>query len=184
METQAKDVMTRDFHALSPDITIWEAVTRFKHATREENRRIFGMIVTDESGNPIGMLSMYDILLFLRPKHIDIWGEMEDIIPEGVFNTSLDRMQLYAQGSRGFIYFVAVMGTTGSRQEPPPELKAGLSRARQVFSQPLALGFGLSRPEQVAPIQGLVDCLVFGSSLIQHLRAGGSSREFISRWRS
>ena len=93
METQAKDVMTRDFHALSPDITIWEAVTRFKHATREENRRIFGMIVTDDSGNMIGMLSMYDILLFLRPKHIDIWGEMEDIIPEGVFNTSLDRMK-------------------------------------------------------------------------------------------
>lgn len=99
-------------------------------------------------------------------------------------NTSLDRMQLYAQGSRGFIYFVAVMGTTGSRQELPPELKAGLSRARQVFSQPLALGFGLSRPEQVEPIQDLVDGLVFGSSLIQHLRAGGSSREFISRWRS
>ncbi|MGM0424404.1 MAG: tryptophan synthase subunit alpha [Thermodesulfobacteriota bacterium] len=99
-------------------------------------------------------------------------------------NTSLERMRLYAQGSRGFVYFVAVMGTTGSRQEFPPELKAGLSQARQIFSQPLALGFGLSHPGQIEPIQDMMDAVVFGSSLIQHLQAGGSSRKFISRWRS
>ena len=93
MEKQAKDVMTTNFHTLSPDISIWEAVSRFKQATHAEDRRIFGMMVTDKSMNLIGMLSMYDILLFLRPKHIDIWGEMEEIIPEGVFATSLNRMK-------------------------------------------------------------------------------------------
>ena len=80
MEKQAKDVMTTNFHTLSPDISIWEAVSRFKQATHAEDRRIFGMMVTDKSMNLIGMLSMYDILLFLRPKHIDIWGEMEEIM--------------------------------------------------------------------------------------------------------
>ncbi len=99
-------------------------------------------------------------------------------------NTSLERMQLYAKASQGFVYFVSVMGTTGSRQEFPPELKTGLSQARHVFSLPLALGFGLSHPAQIEPILELVDGLVFGSSLIQHLRTGGSSKEFLSRWRS
>lgn len=99
-------------------------------------------------------------------------------------NTPQDRMQLYAAESRAFVYFVSVMGTTGSRQELPPELQEGLKMAKEIFSQPLALGFGLNHPSQIEPIQELVDGLVFGSSLIKHLQAGGKSREFMSRWRS
>jgi CBS domain-containing protein len=37
------------------------------------------------------MLSMYDILLFIRPKHVSIWGEMDDIEPEGLFEYTLTR---------------------------------------------------------------------------------------------
>jgi len=93
MATKAKDVMVTDFHTLSPQITISEAITKFQNATQVENKRIYGMMVTDDSNNLVGMLSMYDVLLFLRPKHIDIWGEMEDIIPEEVFDTSLQRLR-------------------------------------------------------------------------------------------
>ncbi|MFW5932014.1 MAG: tryptophan synthase subunit alpha, partial [Desulfohalobiaceae bacterium] len=99
-------------------------------------------------------------------------------------NTPPDRMQLYAAESRAFVYFVSVMGTTGSRQELPPELQESLKMAKEIFSQPLALGFGLSRPEQIQPIQDLLDAVVFGSSLIQHLRDGGSSNQFLAGWRS
>jgi CBS domain-containing protein len=48
-------------------------------ANREQKQRVFGMVVTSEAGALVGMLSMYDLLLLLRPKHIHIWGEMSDI---------------------------------------------------------------------------------------------------------
>ena len=97
-------------------------------------------------------------------------------------NTSLERMRLYAEKARGFIYFVAVMGTTGSRDAFPPELVERLHAAREIFSQPLALGFGINRPQQLEPLQEAIDAVVFGSSLIQHLKSGGTSREFMARW--
>ena len=37
------------------------------------------MVVTDAAGQLLGMLSMYDILLLIRPKHIHIWGEIKDV---------------------------------------------------------------------------------------------------------
>ncbi|MFP4350521.1 MAG: CBS domain-containing protein, partial [Desulfococcaceae bacterium] len=51
----------------------------FKRAAEAEGRKIFGMMVTDAEGRLIGMLSMYDIMLFIRPKHIQIWGMMDDV---------------------------------------------------------------------------------------------------------
>lgn len=75
----AKDVMTEQFYTLAPDISIGEAVKMFKTAGRETGQNVFGMMVTDKNGRLVGMLSMYDILLFIRPKHIHIWGVMDDI---------------------------------------------------------------------------------------------------------
>lgn len=75
----AKDVMSTKFITLRPDIPISEAVRMFKKASEEGRQNVFGMMVTDRDGRLIGMLSMYDILLFMRPKHIHIWGMMDDI---------------------------------------------------------------------------------------------------------
>ncbi len=84
MGTKARDVMDTRYHTLSPQQTIAEAVRLFREAGRREGKRIFGMMVTDDDGRLQGMLSMYDILLFIRPKHVHIWGEMEDIDLEGL----------------------------------------------------------------------------------------------------
>lgn len=87
----AKDILTNRFHTLSPDISLAEATKRFAEASREEGRRIFGMIVIDESGTLRGMLSMYDILLFIRPKHVQVWGTMEDIDVSGLLDVVSER---------------------------------------------------------------------------------------------
>jgi tryptophan synthase alpha chain len=99
-------------------------------------------------------------------------------------NTSQDRMQAYAQRAKGFVYFVSVLGTTGTRSALPPILVRQLCQAREIFSQPVALGFGLSSPEQLQGLENKVDAVVFGSALIQHLRSGGHSQDFLSRWLS
>jgi CBS domain-containing protein len=91
MKTVARDIMDTGFHTIAPETPISEAVKIFKQASREEGRRIFGMMVLDAESKLIGMLSMYDILLFMRPKHVHIWGKMEDIDIAGIIDKSYDK---------------------------------------------------------------------------------------------
>ncbi len=100
-------------------------------------------------------------------------------------NTSLEKMKLYAQsGVSGYVYVVSVMGITGVRQGLPPEVADTLKRAREAFDLPLALGFGLSSPEQLAVIDKDIrpEGAVFGSALIKHLDQGGTAEEFMAVW--
>lgn len=89
----ARDVMTTRFHTLLPDMPIAEAVGLFKRASREEGRKIFGLMVTDRESRLIGMLSMYDILLFVRPKHVHLWGMMDDIEAAGLLDQACERLK-------------------------------------------------------------------------------------------
>jgi len=89
----ARDIMQTKFHTLSPNDTIAEAVTRFQTAIETENKKVFGLMVTDEDDHLVGMLSMYDILLFIQPKHVHIWGEMEDIDPSQLYDERLEKVK-------------------------------------------------------------------------------------------
>ena len=84
----AKDIMSRQFHTLTEEMPISEAVKMFKSAGAIEGRKIFGMMVTNSAGQLAGMLSMHDILLFIRPKHVHIWGMMEDLDVSGMILSS------------------------------------------------------------------------------------------------
>ena len=99
-------------------------------------------------------------------------------------NTSEERMKLYADVSEGYVYVVSVMGTTGERGQLPPEVPQVLERVRKVFSLPVALGFGLKRPEQLdeLPEGERPDAAVFGSSLLKHLDAGRTANSFMKVW--
>ena len=88
----AKDVMIRKFHYLHPGQSIVEAVRQFKIAEKTDNRKIFGMMVIDDA-RLVGMLSMYDILIYIQPKHIGILGEMEDVSPDMLYKNLLNRVK-------------------------------------------------------------------------------------------
>ena len=89
----AREIMQTRFHTLSPHDTIAEAVKHFQKAVTDERKKIFGLMVTDEKDHLVGMLSMYDILLFIQPKHAHIWGEMEDIDPAELYDDRLDKVK-------------------------------------------------------------------------------------------
>lgn len=99
-------------------------------------------------------------------------------------NTTLERMKEYAEVSEGYVYVVSVLGTTGARTGLPPQVADTLRRAKQVFPLPLALGFGLQRPEQIAAIPADIrpDAAVFGSALLKHLDQGKSAQSFLEVW--
>lgn len=100
-------------------------------------------------------------------------------------NTPAKRMQEYANHAKGYIYVASLLGTTGKRKDLPPEARNTLARARQIFSLPLALGFGLHSPAQLSalPVEERPEAVIFGSALLQHLEAGGSGGSFIEKWR-
>ncbi len=98
MNVAVKDVMSRRFHVLSPQMLLSQAVGMFKTAGEAEGRKIFGMMVTDPEGRLVGMLSMHDILLLIRPKHIHIWGAMEDVDIAGLVESSCRQTRLIRVG--------------------------------------------------------------------------------------
>lgn len=69
--------------------------------------------------------------------------------------------------TRGFLYCIAVKGTTGLRDDLSPELGAFMRRVRHNCSVPLALGLGLSNPEQCRRASGMADAVVVGSALVR-----------------
>jgi len=97
-------------------------------------------------------------------------------------NTPEDRLKRYAAKAKGFVYFVSVLGTTGVRESLPEEVLAKLRQVRPLFSLPLALGFGISKPKQVEPFGDLIDAVVVGSALIKAERGGTGAKGFMSAW--
>ena len=89
----ASDVMTRDFLTLKPENSIAEAVNRFQSASGAQGKNVFGLMVTDDADRLVGMISMYDILLFVQPRHANVWQEMEDADQVHAFGELLGRVK-------------------------------------------------------------------------------------------
>ncbi len=71
--------------------------------------------------------------------------------------------------TRGFLYYVSVTGITGARTALPADLVASLKEVRSLVKCPVAVGFGISTPEQVAGLAPYVDGVVVGSAIVQRV---------------
>lgn len=82
--------------------------------------------------------------------------------------TSTDgRLRRAASLSRGFVYLVSRSGITGARAALPEGLATLVARVREVVpTLPLAVGFGISTPEQVREVARLADGVVVGSAVV------------------
>lgn len=83
--------------------------------------------------------------------------------------TTDDRLRQVGELSTGFVYCVAVTGVTGARESMNASLKPYMERVRQHTSQPLAIGFGISTPENVADVGKVSDGAIVGSALINYM---------------
>lgn len=76
------------------------------------------------------------------------------------------RLRLIGQKSSGFVYAVSLTGVTGARKELPSNLANFLDELKQAIELPVAVGFGISRQEQVQEVLKKADGAVVGSALI------------------
>lgn len=77
-----------------------------------------------------------------------------------------ERLAALAAHTRGFLYLVSLTGVTGARSALASDLADFAARARAVAQTPLAVGFGISTPEQAAAVARLADGVIIGSALI------------------
>jgi tryptophan synthase alpha chain len=95
-----------------------------------------------------------------------------------------NRIKLVAEQTTGFIYVVSVTGVTGTRTELPSGIADFIGQVRQYTDQPLVLGFGISQPEQVQQLNGLVDGFIVGSALVKAGASGpDAARDLAQRLR-
>jgi len=74
----------------------------------------------------------------------------------------------------GFLYLVSVVGVTGRRESLATDLEPFLNRARRAANVPVAVGFGISTPDQAQTVGRLADGVIVGSALIEAV--SGSAR--------
>lgn len=87
--------------------------------------------------------------------------------------TAPDRVAEVVKGGGGFVYYISRTGVTGAREELRKELGREVERLRAAISLPVAVGFGISSPDQAGAVAAVADGVVVGSALIQHLDEGG-----------
>ena len=139
-----------------------------KLADQAKQAGVDGVLVTDlvpeEAGEFASLLHTHDLdMIFL------------------VAPTSTDkRLQLVAERASGFIYAVSRAGITGAREDISAEAEKLVERVRRFADLPVAVGFGISTPEQVRDVWRYADAAVVGSAIVAEIERAASPDEAIS----
>jgi len=89
------------------------------------------------------------------------------LVPLVAPTTPPDEVEQIARDARGFVYVVSATGVTGERAALPPELGEVVELVRAAASVPVAVGFGVGTPEQVAEVGRIADGVIVGSRLVR-----------------
>ena len=90
--------------------------------------------------------------------------------------TPKSRIQEATKGGSGFLYYISRTGVTGARQELRADLGREVAALKEQVDLPVAVGFGISTPDQAALVAGVSEGVVVGSALIDALDTGGVRR--------
>jgi tryptophan synthase alpha chain len=98
--------------------------------------------------------------------------------------TSTDaRLKAIAQASTGFVYAVSRTGVTGLRKELADDAQRLVQRLRKITKLPIAVGFGISAPDQFASVGKYADAAVIGSAIVQTIeRSPGKEAQAVAEF--
>jgi tryptophan synthase alpha chain len=95
--------------------------------------------------------------------------------------TPEERIQSIVKGGAGFIYCVSREGVTGMRNDLAPSLAQMTSNIRAHTSLPIAVGFGISTPEQARTVAAHAQAVVVGSAVVNQIAKLGRDPALVSR---
>lgn len=147
------------FSYLNPILRM--GVERF--LARAEAAGAAGLLVTDL---PVGSHPALERRLAAGPL---------DLIPLAAPTTPGARLETILGHASGFLYYISRLGVTGARKALDASLEDQVRGLRKMVRLPVAVGFGISTPEQAAAVAGMADGVVVGSALIAALGRGEGS---------
>ena len=95
--------------------------------------------------------------------------------------TTDDRLRRAAALGSGFLYAISRLGVTGARETLAAGAQTMVERIRNVSDLPVALGFGISKPDHVREVARWADAAVVGSALVDVIAREGASRDLNTR---
>jgi tryptophan synthase alpha chain len=95
--------------------------------------------------------------------------------------TPEDRMELIAKRAAGFIYYVSREGVTGMQQKISDTIASMTAKIRAHTNLPVAIGFGVSTPEQAKTVAAYGEAVVVGSAIVNQIAEHGKSSELVKR---
>ena len=81
------------------------------------------------------------------------------------------RLPVVLRNTSGFVYYVSIMGITGTKAVPVDHVREAVARLRRHTELPIAVGFGIRTPEAAAAISQAADAAVVGSAIVDAIKA-------------
>jgi tryptophan synthase alpha chain len=92
-----------------------------------------------------------------------------------------DRMEYIVKRGRGFIYYISREGVTGMQAQVASNLASQVAKLRAHTSLPIAVGFGISNPEQARLVASQADACVVGSAIVNQIAENGQSPDLVPK---
>ena len=95
--------------------------------------------------------------------------------------TPPDRMELIVKRGSGFIYYISREGVTGMQSAVAANLTSQVAKLRSYTTLPIAVGFGVSNPEQAVLVAQSAEAVVVGSAIVNQIALHGRSPDLVVR---
>jgi tryptophan synthase alpha chain len=95
--------------------------------------------------------------------------------------TPPERMELIAKSAEGFIYYVSREGVTGEQTSLSADIATQVAEIKKHTCLPVAVGFGISTPEQAAEVAKESDAVVVGSAIVRRIGEHGKSDTLVQK---
>ena len=139
-----------------------------RFASRAKQAGVDGILVVD-----LPFEEALELRQYTDPKGIDF---ISLIAP----TTSTDRVKQIAAHATGFLYYISITGVTGTAKPQIAEVKKDVERIRKVTALPLAIGFGISTPQQAKEMAPHADGIVVGSAIVKMIEENSSRKDLVS----
>lgn len=181
--------------------TVIQAATKIALNAGTTIDKIFEMVerIKDKVNIPLVLMTYINPIFvygkerfFARCKQCNISGvivadlpfeEKDEILKEANFYevevisliapTSKNRIEMIASEAQGFIYTVSSLGTTGMRKNLDEGIKEIVDNIRQYTDKPIAIGFGITTPEQAKKMAKIADGVIVGSAIVNIINKYG-----------
>ena len=98
--------------------------------------------------------------------------------------TTPERAARIAEASTGFIYYISLKGVTGAQVDISSDMENKIATLRKITDKPLAIGFGIARPDHARAVARIADGVVVGSALMKLIGKAAQSGDVADQVRA